>query len=88
MKRKQGGMLGIVALIIILACAIFGCMMFVLIAGNPTDDIAGTELEPAAELTETAMTGLMSVMPAIVIFIAVTIIVVAILALARYSKRR
>lgn len=88
MKRKQGGMFGIAALFLIIGCAILGTMMFVLIAGGPTDDIVGTELEPAAELTTSAMTGILSTMPIIIFFLAVVVVVIAMLALARYNKRR
>lgn len=88
MRRKQGGMFGIVALIMIIGCVILGTMMFVLIAGGPSDDIAGTDLEPAAELTTTVMDSILSVMPVIVFFLAVTVVVIAMLALARYNKRR
>ena len=88
MKRRKGGMAGIVVLVMVIAIAILGGMLLVAMFGSSSaDSVVGTDLEQAGQVTETTINIGLQLFPIIIWISVVAVIGLALFFLIKTSRK-
>ena len=89
MKRRKGGMAGILVLVMVIAVVLLGGMlMMVMFGSSNASSVAGTELETAGNVTETTITLGLQIFPVVIWLSVIAVIGLSLFFIIRITKRR
>ena len=89
MKRRKGGMAGILVLVMVIAVALFGGMLLIVMFGSSdSSSVTGTELEQAGNITETTINIGMQMFPIVIWLSVIAVIGLSLFFIIKITKRR